>query len=312
MVKLTDIAQHLGLSVTTVSYSLNNDQRIPPETRQKVIDAARELGYVGKSGRSNSGDYLKQIVLCVNSISGGVYDEIVAEMKSTLKLNNCELMIYVGSNIARLKWLDGLFVLNSRVSNDDIKKIANKRIPVVLMDRETRIDNVSNITTNNFDGCYRTTQYAIEAGAKTFAFIGGPKDSFESHYRYDGFCKALSDYKLSSGNVMVLHTDFSYDGGLKACRFILQQSALPDAIICANDETAMGILKGLKTAFVQKNIIVSGFDGVIQKDDNYRFITAKVDRKYWAATAVYAMNKKFENGTDQYIQIPIQSVDFNY
>lgn len=312
MVKLTDIAQHLGLSVTTVSYSLNNDQRIPPSTRQKVIDAARELGYVGKSGRARSSDYLKQIVLCVNSISGGIYDEIVTEMKSTLNLNDCELMIYVGSNITRLKWLDGLIVLNSRVSNDDIKKIANRRIPVVLMDRETRIDNVSNITANNFDGCYRTTRHAIEAGAKTFAFIGGPKDSFESHYRYDGFCKALADSKMSAGSVLVLHTDFSYDGGLKACRFIIQQSQLPDAIICANDETAMGILRGLKLGFVKKEIIVTGFDGVAQKDDYYRFVTAKVDRKYWAATAVYALNKKFENGTDQYIQIPIQTVDFNY
>lgn len=109
-----------------------------------------------------------------------------------------------------------------------------------------------------------------------------------------------------------MHTDFSYDGGLKACRFILQQSQLPDAIICANDETAMGILRGLKLGFVKKDIIVTGFDGVAQKDDYYRFVTAKVDRKYWAATAVYALNKKFENGADQYIQIPIQTVDFNY
>ncbi len=71
MIRLTDIAEHLGLSVTTVSYSLNNDQRIPPATRQRVIDAARELGYTGKSGRTtSSGDYLKQVVRALTRLAG--------------------------------------------------------------------------------------------------------------------------------------------------------------------------------------------------------------------------------------------------
>ena len=68
MVKLIDIAKHLGLSVTTVSYSLNNDPRIPAATKQRVLDAADKLGYTGKSGRSRGGDYLKQVVLCLNSL----------------------------------------------------------------------------------------------------------------------------------------------------------------------------------------------------------------------------------------------------
>lgn len=312
MIRLTDIAEHLGLSVTTVSYSLNNDQRIPPATRQRVIDAARELGYTGKSGRTtSSGDYLKQVVLCINSLSGGIYNELISEMKSTLKVNNCELMIYLGSNISQIKWLDGLFVLNSRVSTNDIIKMTNRRIPVVVMDRETTIDNTSRVTLDNFGGCYETTLYALNAGAKSFVFIGGPKESFESRLRYNGFIKALDDNKIATSESSLLQTDFSFEGGIKACRFILEESALPDAIICANDETAMGIITELKRQNIRKNIIVTGFDGVPPKY-GCRFVTAKVDRKYWASTAVYTMIKKFEHGTDQNIKVPVKEIDYNY
>ena len=52
--------------------------------------------------------------------------------------------------------------------------------------------------------------------------------------------------------------------------------------------------------------MITGFDGDTQKDEIYRFVTSKVDRKYWAITAVYTMNKKFKNGTCLNMQAPIQ------
>lgn len=312
MVKLIDIAKFLGLSVTTVSYSLNDDPRIPAATKQRVIEAARKLGYAGKSGRFADKDYLRQVVLCINSLGGEIYSDIVYTMEKSLALNNCELMIYLGTEITKLKWLDGLFVLNPKISGDDIAKIAARRIPVVLMDRDEHPDNVNVVTLDNFNGCYNTTSAAVNAGARTFAFIGGPKESFESRYRYEGFSKALADNGLQHRGILVLQTDFTYEGGITACRFLLENGNLPDAIVCANDETALGIIAGLKAGGVTKNIIVTGFDGVKPAETfPVRYITARVDHKHWATTSVYSLIHTIEHEEHQNIKIPVQTVEYN-
>lgn len=312
MIKLIDIAKHLGLSVTTVSYSLNNDPRIPAQTKQRVIDAAKELGYTGKSGGKAGKDYFKQVVFCVNSLTGGIYNEIATAMKYTLKINNCGLMIYLGSDITQIKWMDGLVILNSKVSNEDIFKITSRRIPVILMDRETEIYGAVNITLDNFNGCRAATQCAIDAGARNFAFIGGPKESYESQYRYNGFCNALESNGISTSNTIVLQTDFTYEGGLNACRFVLEHNSELDAIVCANDETAMGIIAGLKTDNIHKDIIVTGFDGIKPYTSPNKFITAKADHKHWATTSSYSILQMFKNSSGQiFKKIPVDIVEYN-
>ena len=120
MITLKDVAQKAGVAVSTVSYALNNDPRIPEDTKQRIMSIAQEIGYTGKSGKKPQQGYLRQVVLCLNTISGKIYTEIANALKSVLNVSNCELMIYVGANISKIKWMDGLFVLNSKVETSDI------------------------------------------------------------------------------------------------------------------------------------------------------------------------------------------------
>ncbi len=312
MVRLNDIAKYLKISVATVSYSLNNDPRIPPETRAKVAEAAQTLGYKGKSGKASTKDGVKQIVLCLNSLSGDIFPHIVSAMKSTLNLNNCELMVYVGQDITRLTWQDGMLILNSKIKNEDIEKITARRIPVVLMDRESQLEGAVNITLDNFSGCYETTKYAIGAGAKTFAFIGGPTDSYESTYRHDGFCKALEDSGFNKKNAIFIATDFTYEGGRDAFRYINETDKIPDAIICANDETAEGIADGLSENKVEKRVIITGFDGVKPaKQLPRRFVTVKADHAYWATTSAYTMIQLLDHTACHNIKLPVSLLEYN-
>ena len=191
MVTLKDIAQKAQVAVSTVSYVLNNDPRIPDETKQRVIEAAQELGYTGKSGRKRNHGYQRQMMLCLHSISGIIYPEIVSTLKSVLNVSNCELVIYVGENITNLKWMDGLFVLNSSVSTEDIREVISRRIPVVMMDRDDLIDGAVNVTLDNYKGGYDVTTSLINRGARSFAFVGGPNTSVESKNRWrTTVCKA--------------------------------------------------------------------------------------------------------------------------
>ena len=310
MVTLKDIAAKAEVAVSTVSYALNNDPRIPEETKFRVIQAAQELGYSGKSGRKHNQDYLRQAVLCLNSMNGDVFTEIVNSIKSVLNVSNCELMVYVGSNITNIKWMDGLFVLNSNVETSDIEEIARRRIPVVMMDRDVRIDGVTNVTLENFNGCYNVTTELIKRGAKSFAFVGGPNRSCESKSRYDGFCQALTDSLLQRKSTIVLQSDFTYESGVNVSHYLLELPHLPDAIVCANDETAMGIYDGLKSKDLQDKVMLAGFDGIAPKTP-FRYVTAKAERKHWGAIAAYSMLQMYDHvKTEQKIKIPVEVVEY--
>lgn len=310
MITLKDIAQRANVAVSTVSYVLNNDPRIPEETKQRVIAAARELGYTGKSGRRHQHGYQRQLMLCLHSISGIIYPEIVSTLKSVLNVSNCELVIYVGENITRLKWMDGLFVLNSSVSTADIEEITRRRIPVVLMDRDDTVDGAVNVTLDNFKGGYDVTMSMINHGAKSFAFVGGPNTSVESKERYNGFSRALTDNRLQSKNTTVLQSDFTFEGGVSVSRFLLEKSSLPDAIVCANDETAMGIHSELKRKGLDGKVMLAGFDGLKPPTD-FPYVTAKAERKHWGAIAAYSMLQMYDHVmSEQKIKIPVEIVEY--
>lgn len=311
MITLKDVAQKAGVAVSTVSYALNNDPRIPEETKNRVMETAKELGYIGKSGRKHSQGYLRQAVLCLNSMRGDIFTEIVKSLKSVLNVSNCELLIYVGTNISNIKWMDGLFVLNSKVETSDIEEVTRRRIPVVMMDRDVTLYGATNVTLDNFDGCYHVTKKLLDRGAKSFAFIGGSNRSFESKDRYEGFCKALDDAKLQRNNAITLQSDFTYDGGVNVSRYLLEMPTLPDAIVCANDETAMGVYDELKSKGLENKVMLAGFDGAAPKSP-FRYVTAKAEHKHWGAIAAYSMLQMFDRvkTTEQKIKIPVEVMEY--
>ncbi len=310
MITLKDIAQRANVAVSTVSYALNNDPRIPEETKNRVMQAAKELDYTGKSGRRRSHGYQRQLVLCLHTISGIIFPEIISTLKSVLNVSNCELVIYVGENITNLKWMDGLFVLNSGVTTAAIKEVIQRRIPVVMMDRNETIDGAVSVTLDNFKGGYDVTMAVIESGARSFTFVGGPNTSVESKDRYEGFCQALADSHLQSKNTVVLQSDFTYEGGVSVCHFLLEKATLPDAIICANDETAMGIHDEFARKGLDGKVLLAGFDG-LKPPSNFRYITAKAERKHWGAIAAYSMLQMYDHvATEQKIKIPVEIVQY--
>lgn len=311
MITLKDVAQKAGVAVSTVSYALNNDPRIPEETKNRVMNAAQELGYVGKSGRKSGQGYLRQAVLCLNSMHGEIFTEISSALKSVLNASNCELLIYVGRSVSKIKWMDGLFVLNSKVETSDIEEVTRRHIPVVMMDRDVTVYGATNVTLDNFNGSYNVTKKLIDRGAKNFAFIGGSNRSFESQDRYAGFEKALSDAKPQCRNAITLQSDFTYEGGVNVSRYLLELANLPDAIVCANDETAMGIYDGLKSKGLENNVMIAGFDGT-SSTYPLHYITVKAEHKHWGAIAAYSMLQMLDHikTPEQKIKIPVEVVEY--
>jgi len=284
MVTIKDIAKVSGVAPSTVSYSLNNDSRIPEETRQKVLAAAQQLGYKGRSGRKPVASEKKQIVLCINSFSGTIYEELTLAIREVLKSSGCEFLIYLDKNVTDLKNVDGILMLNSRISNDSIRELVKRKVPVVVMDRNENIDGAVSVTLDNLGGCYEVTKRAIALGAKSFCFVSGPNVSYESKDRFAGFKAALEEAGID--NFIQLPGDFTVESGKRAATFMLS-GQVPDAVICANDEMAEGVYAVI-SASEQKVPLICGFDGTY-KELNHDFITAKASRSDWGHNAVYVL-----------------------
>lgn len=284
MITIKDIAKASGVAPSTVSYALNNDSRIPDETKNKVLAAAQQLGYKGRSGKKPVATEKKQIVLCINSFSGTIYEELTQAIREVLKSSGCEFLLYLDKNVTDLKSVDGILMLNSRISNDSIKELVRRKIPVVVMDRNENIDGTVSVTLDNRSGCYAVTKRAIALGAKTFCFVSGPNASYESKDRFAGFKAALEEAGID--NFIQLPGDFTIESGKRAATFMLS-SRLPDAIVCANDEMAEGVYSVI-SASDQPVPLLCGFDGTYKELD-HNFITAKASRSDWGHNAAYVL-----------------------
>ena len=86
---------------------------------------------------------------------------------------------------------------------------------------------------------------------------------------------------------------------------------LPDAIVCANDETAMGIYDELKSKGLEDKVMLAGFDGAAPKSP-FRYVTAKAEHKHWGAIAAYSMLQMFDRvkTTEQKIKIPVEVMEY--
>lgn len=309
MATLKDISLKTGFSTSTVCYALNNDHRIPEETRNKILKCAKAMHYKQKTKGIKS-TYQKQIVLCLNSINGIIYTEIFDAIHRVLHLSKCKLVIYVGSAITDLQWLDGLIILNSNVKDEDIREVISRKIPVILMDRDTRIDGASNITLDNYNGVKEIVNKTIEKGAKSFAFIAGPYRSLENEYRFKGYSDALMEHGLSLKNQYFYQGDFTYQSGFNIGLALNSYEKLPNAIICANDEMAQGLMASLKQQKINLgNTIITGFDG-IQTEFGNGFITCKYNRMHWGSVVAYKLLELFENKVTDRVKILVDIVEY--
>jgi len=310
MATLKDIARKSGFSVSTVCYALNNDHRIPETTRNEILKIANDLHYKTKSETRSVTEYQKTIILCLNSMNGIIYSELYDSIHRVLHISNCKVLIYLGKDITHLRFMDGLILLNPNVKDKDIREVVARKIPVVVMDRESDVPGVSSVILDNFNGLYQLTQMVISKGAKTFAFVSGPENSIESLKRFQGFRSALSENKISFDEDRHLHGDFTYDSGYIVAETAFIHSRLPDAIICANDEMAEGIRQALIDYSIDfSKTIFTGFDGSANKKF-VGLITCKYNRAHWGSVVAYVLTQMFSKIKPERIKIIVDITEY--
>ncbi|TDL31744.1 LacI family transcriptional regulator [Jeotgalibacillus sp. S-D1] len=273
MATIKDVAKLAGVAISTVSYALNDSEKISKATRKKVMEAARELNYQ-KNGFASDLKRTKTntIALILSDLAGPYYSELTTGVQEVSMANGYDLIACSSQGgpqstavkFLREKRVDGAIILAHNISDEDIVESARKGFPIIILDRHLENEHVVQVEVDNFHGGYVATEYLIQQGMKEIAFISGPPKSHDADMRYNGYMMALKEHKLPIHSKWRMHGDFTREGGYRATKMLIAQGSLPDAVFFANDEMAIGGMQVFKENKIKipKDISVIGYDDI--------------------------------------------------
>ncbi|HEY8347047.1 MAG TPA: LacI family DNA-binding transcriptional regulator [Symbiobacteriaceae bacterium] len=272
-VTIRDVARHAGVSVATVSYVLNNDPRISPETRRKVLAAIRELDYHPNSWAQGLAKRQPDIVgllmpaprhadpFLLEFISG-VIDVTAAHHVGLLLLHAGRGADDPPRELLRRR-VGGVIVLESRAIDPRVEWLQKRGIPFVLFGRCQNVDVSYWIDVDNVAGARMAVEHLIDLGHRRIGYIGAPLMYMFAQFRLQGYREALEYHGLPLIPELVREGDLTEEGGYVSAAAMLQQKERPTAILAASDIMARGALRAIRDQGlrVPEDVALVGFDG---------------------------------------------------
>lgn len=272
-VKLKDVAQKAGVSITAASMVLNNKNvNVSDTTRAQILQAARDLGYI----RRNS---INSIALMVPDLSNLYNAELTHNISLSAQEYNYHLSIFDANNSPERECINLRALRQSSVkglimslcsSGDDLDRLIpyvqtiqeEKQIPIILLNRSCVPFNCHTISTNNYKGGYLASSHLLELGHRKIGCITGPIDSTECRDRESGFRQAFINNGIPFDDKWIINGDYTTDAGIQGAQYLMDQGVT--AIFAQNDMIAFGVYhylrsKGLR---VPEDISLVGFDNI--------------------------------------------------
>ena len=253
---LKEIAEKLGISITTVSKALKDYSDVSLKTKTAVISLAKELNYSPNSFAVNlRTQESKTIGLIIPEIVHHFFSNIIKGIITEAELNGY-LVIILQSNeslelekkqVALLinKRVDGILISLSNDTNDDdhLKAILERKIPLVQFDKISKLINSSKVIINDQKAAMNATQHLIDAGFTKIAYIRGPINPQNSIDRFIGYKKALEKNDLPFNSRLVYTCEHvTFEEGVFFAEQILIDHPDVEAIFCTTDLVAVGVL----------------------------------------------------------------------
>lgn len=271
-VTIKDIARIANVSHTTVSRALNNSPFINEETKTKIMDIAKQLDYVPNySAKSLVLDRSYNIGLFFSTLSEVTsprfFYDTVSGINGVMK-ENYNLVVggiddYKSFTSINRKRFDGIILMSqSNSDNSFIYDVLEKKIPLVVLNRDIDESSIVNILSGDKKGAYKAVALLIQKGHKDIAIIEGKKEFKATSERKEGFLNALIDNKLQIKSEYIAEGDYTFESGHRAMKKLLSLSKIPTAVFCSNDEMAVGAMKAISEAGLKipNDISIIGFD----------------------------------------------------
>ncbi|WP_051314802.1 LacI family DNA-binding transcriptional regulator [Alteribacter aurantiacus] len=306
MPTLKDLAKKASVSVTTASYAVNGSSLITKETREKVLKAAKEIGYRPNGMAKNlKKQKTETIGLFLSGFTGPFFTSMMEGIHEVVMSRGYEMVVCASVDRHRLlieKNVDGAIILNYHMDDELLTELASEKLPMVVLDRELDHQHICNITLPNQAGTKAVVDYLNSKNHTHLGFMAGSEESYDGEMRLKGFLDRARELDIPFNRDHLIRADFTEKSGYDAMHTYLNKNEIyPTAFLCANDEMAMGAINAIKDhgLKVPEDIAVTGFDNLsISKYFNPPLTTVHVPKKQWgihAAETLFDMLGKKEN-----------------
>lgn len=315
-ITLKDLAARLGLSITTVSRALAGYDDVAEATRQRVLQAAAEMGYVPdasarrlQKGRTDTIGFI--IPTFGPRFSDPFFSELLAGIGNEAARHNLDLLVSTRApdtpeeeeayrRMVHGHLVDGLLVVRTRVGDRRIETLAAAGFPFVVFGRSDLEVDFCYVDEDSYRGFELVAEHLVGLGHTRIAFISAPSNLVFARYRRAGLMDTLERHGLSLAPEYSVAGDLTQRGGFQAMNQLLDLAQPPTAVVACNDLMALGAIGAAQRRglVVGHDVAVTGFDDIPQAEHSHPSLTTVRQPIYDIGRQICAMLVRVVRGEE--------------
>lgn len=271
---IIDVAKHLGVSISTVSRALNNKSDINQKTKDTIIQAAIDLDYkpnfLAQSLHKGS---THTIGVIVPDVEHPFFAAVLAGIQQVANNTGYRIIVCHSNESHRIEVLntetlmacrvDGLLISHSKETSsfEHIRKLTEKKIPVVQYDRVNTELNTPNVIHQDFKGSFDLVEHLVSQGCKRIGIMSGPKDILICKTRIEGYKAALYKHGIEINEDYIVHSNISKGEGKRVLNYFMNLPNPPDGLFAILNRNAVEMMKAAKEMGIKipKELAFVGF-----------------------------------------------------
>jgi DNA-binding LacI/PurR family transcriptional regulator len=294
-----DVAQQAGVSQPTVSRAFDPNGNINPETRKRVLETARQLGYQPNAiARGLTTQRTDIVGIIMGNITRSLfYPPVLVEFTRRLQAMGKQVLLFnshetrpVDEIMPRIMsyQVDALVIASTTPGRELIDRLTSMGTPVVLLNRTVPDTTANAVCSDNEAGGRLAADALLDAGHHRLAFMAGVDVTATNKLRQKGFTDRLHDRGYEG--LMIEHGEYTYDSGFEAGLRLLDRDDPPDGIFCAADIMALGTMDAARYKLgikIPDELSVIGYDDItMARWPTYDLTTIRQSATQMVETAV--------------------------
>jgi DNA-binding LacI/PurR family transcriptional regulator len=269
---IIDVAKEAGVSKSTVSRVIaDSGQGVSPQTKERVLEAINELGYVrDRVASSMRTARTHSIMLAIPDITNPFWPAVARGVQDIMDIEGYAV-IFANSDwrksrehsfleMAQSLRIDGIIINPVAVRDQDLQSL---KIPIVLLGIHQGY-NFDMVGTNSREGARDALNHLIDLGHRRVGLILGKRQGRNKDSRLPFYLSVLADAGISSDDCFVVTVPFNQNGSREGTNKILTRNQWPTAIFCENDILAIGAMQAVHSAglSIPEDISIIGMDNI--------------------------------------------------
>lgn len=278
-VTISDIAKRAKVSPATVSRVLNDSGYVKEETRNRILEAIKEMNYTPSAiARSLSKSENNTIGIIVPDVTNTYFGEIIKGVSEIAEKENLNIILFNTDNylekevrainLLKEQRIKGIIMTpgfgEEKFNETYVKTITTLNVPIILVSADIKFTKLNGVFVDSIKGGYDATKLLIKEGHTQIGIMVGLLGSEPVMDRLEGYKKALEESNLQYSEKYIYHGDFKLDKAYELTKKILIQEDAPTALIVCSNMMTMGVIKAIKeeNKDIPRDLAVVGFNKI--------------------------------------------------